>query len=346
MTIKIPPVLAVQRGSIVSDGLMFSRHVSPDGSESLKPISVVRHGIRGINMNPKDASKTPGLVQRTESAKTSPNAVGLAVKFSYRTLPASQLLFACADVSYRNHIEGFIARYFKPGVAEFDEVCRRLSRNILNGRWLWRNQVLGSVSVKAIAGENTYTSQGSRQRDFEEYTQDEIKLAKEVIATGLNGDHVVVNVEGRVDFGFQGAVEVFPSQNMVTNKPDGFARSLYKVDPLSIGDLRSILSTSNKDGEGAGEFSADMIRMGYAALRDQKIGNAIRTIDTWYPGFSGRPIAIEPNGASLELNSVERKKHGAKDLLTQIDSMNPGSEFNPDAAFIIALLLRGGVFSE
>ena len=48
--------------------------------------------------------------------------------------------------------------------------------------------------------------------------------------------------------------------------------------------------------------------MGHAALRDQKIGNALRTIDTWYPRYTehGRPLPVEPNGASLEAQEFFR----------------------------------------
>jgi CRISPR-associated protein Csy3 len=348
MTLKTPSVLALQRGSIVTDGLMYSRLAGANGAVQLKPISVVRHGIRGINTSPKADSKTPGLVQRTESAKTSPGAIGLVVKFAYRTLPADQLLFACADLAYRNHLEAFIQRYFNPGVAEFDEVCLRLARNILNGRWLWRNQMLGAVKVTASTQDKAYSGEGSRQRDFENYTQDERDLAKNVIAAGLIGANIPVRVEGHVDFGFDGAVEVFPSQNMVTKKPDGFARSLYKVEPISFQDLRSILNTSKGDGEDAEEFCADMIRMGHAALRDQKIGNAIRTIDTWYPASPTGRSPSSPMVPAWSLTRSSARKPGPKTFCLKLTACNPAmysTRTQPSSlpySFVAAYSLREG----
>lgn len=347
MTIKLPSVLSVQRGTIVTDGLMFSILNSSDGKEKIQPVRVIRHGIRGINTSKK--KDEVANIQRTESAKTSPHAHGLLVKFNYRTIDARTLVFACADAGYRTALNAFIERFFQLGVAEFDEVCRRYARNILNGRWLWRNTCLGTRHITVKVGEATYQSLGSKYPHFENYTDDEQALAKNVIASGLLGnDSVHAQVEGRVRFGFEGEVEVFPSQNMVTNKPKGFARSLYKVDMIARRDLMSIMATARKDGEDAGEFTADMIDMGQAALRDQKIGNAIRTIDTWYPDCKGMPVAIEPNGASLEHNQLFRKDRssGSKDLLTKIADMKPEAAFNPDAAYLIALLIRGGVFSE
>jgi CRISPR-associated protein Csy3 len=352
MSIKIPGVLSFQRGTIVTDGTLASI-VPRESEERLVPIKVIRHGIRGINNNPKDENSAHiANVQRTESAKTATDAIGLAVEFSFRTLPADHLLFGCSDPDYRRAVDGFIARFFVRGVREFDEVCLRYARNILNGRWLWRNRMLGDVSVEAKSGAFVYKGNGSHLNDFDDYTEDEKALAENVIASGFlsppNSAAPVLNVEGRVTFGFTGEVEVFPSQNMVTNKPKGFARSLYKVDMISRKELVSILSGANKDGEDAGEFMADMIDMGRAALRDQKIGNAIRTIDTWYPDYAGIPIPVEPNGASLETNTLHRKPVAvnAKGLLSKIDEIVPSATFNPDAAYLIALIVRGGVFSE
>jgi CRISPR-associated protein Csy3 len=347
MGIKLPSVLSVQRGTIVSDGLMSSLFA---GKESHEPIRVIRHGIRGIS-NKEDAAG-PANIQRTESAKTDSQAIGLEVSFAFRTIHSRNLVFACGDEVYRRALEGFIGRFFQRDVPEFEEVCRRYARNILNGRWLWRNRILGDVSVDAFCEETkrTYVSPKElRLRDFLEYTEDEKRLAEDVIATGLvGGTAPVAKIKGRVLFGFTGEVEVFPSQNMVTSKPKGFARSLYKVDMIARKDLFRIMGTARNDGEDAGEFMADMIDMGRAALRDQKIGNAIRTIDTWYPDCDGTPIPVEPNGANLEKNVLYRKNKGtgAKDLLMRIDEIAPSDTFNPDAAYLIALLVRGGVFSE
>lgn len=346
MAIKIPSVLSVQRGTIVTDGIMSSVVTKNNGEFDKRPVRVIRHGIRGVLPEKgKDSVSNP---QRTESAKTTPDAIGLEVTFSFRTIPSSELVFACSDAAYRQALGGFIDRFFRRGVQEFDEVCLRYARNIFNGRWLWRNRVFGKAVVTARCNGVEYKSDGTQTANFENYTDDEKRFAEDVIATGLIGDAPqVAVVTGRILFGFTGEVEVFPSQNMVTNKPNGFARSLYKVDMIPRKELFSIMDTARKDGEDADEFSADMIDMGIAALRDQKIGNAIRTIDTWYPGYAGTPISIEPNGANLDANVLYRdgRDQGAKDLLSRIDELKPGTDFDPRAAYLIALLVRGGVFS-
>lgn len=350
MAMKLPEVLSIQRGTIVTDGIMSSiiRKTKPDGEEYeiLEPIRVIRHGIRGITADPD--SLDVYNIQRTESAKTSPKSCGLHVEFSIRYIPARGLLFACSDASYRKAFNAMIERMFlnPDGCNELDEVCRRYARNILNGRWLWRNRVLGEVTIEAKHLDQVYSGAGSTLSGFDDYTSDEIRLAQ-VIAGQLRGvSHDPITVSGRVMFGFTGEVEVFPSQNMVTGKPDGFARSLYKVDPISRRDLLAILA--KRSGEDAGEFAADMIDMGIAAIRDQKIGNAIRTIDTWYPDYAQRKviIPIEPNGASIELNDFCRDRNAAKALLSSIDEIQSRFAFDQDLAYLLAVIVRGGVFSE
>lgn len=347
MSLKLPDVLSFQRGTIITDGLMSSIVLDDSGNERAVPVKVVRHGIRGVNSHPKGDNVSN--IQRTESAKTHPRSIGLSVAFSFRTIPAGSLLFSCSDSAFRRVVDEFIDRFFTRGVPEFDEVCRRYARNILNGRWLWRNRILGETQVIATVGDKKYSSQGSQLRDFDAYTEDEQGLAR-AIATGLlSSDSLspAIRVEGRVLFGFTGEVEVFPSQNMVGNKPKGFARSLYKVDMPSRRELQEVMNGANKNGSDAGDFVADMIDMGKAAIRDQKIGNAIRTIDTWYADFSGVPIPVEPNGANLEANTVFRKgSQNANALMSKMDEMHPGQTFDEEAAFLIAVLIRGGVFSE
>lgn len=63
--------------------------------------------------------------------------------------------------------------------------------------------------------------------------------------------------------------EIYPSEELILDKGKGKkSKVLYHVD-------------------------------GTAAMHSQKLSNAIRTVDTWYPQEEGRriPIAIEPYGA-------------------------------------------------
>ncbi|CAK0781603.1 hypothetical protein CCP3SC15_940001 [Gammaproteobacteria bacterium] len=124
---------------------------------------------------------------------------------------------------------------------------------------------------------------------------------------------------------------MFPSQNYIENKPKGFARSLFRIGKPERINRNELV-----------EFRV----MGQAAIRDQKIFNAIRTIDTWYPAFSETsfPIAVEPAGASLSQQEFYRPKEASSfAMFKRLNLIDPNS---PEGMFCIAALDRGGVYSD
>ncbi|EFI34393.1 CRISPR-associated protein, Csy3 family [Desulfonatronospira thiodismutans ASO3-1] len=349
---NLPKLLSFQRGVAVSDGLMYNYTSKPQNGYS--KVRVVRHGIRGTQ-NVSDASKEKLYqVQVTESAKTEANAEGLVIRFSFGLLPLKNLLFSSSEKSFSDHCQAFAERF--GGSEELMEISCRYARNVLNGRWFYRNSELESgrqITVKFLPpGSETkdlpeadgVTVQSATSLGFRnDYTADEKKLGAEICKCLKGESKTRFHVEGVIKFGMKGVFEVFPSQNYVSSKPKGFARPLYKVGVVDSRELSDILKDSDPSS-----FRADMISMGHAALRDQKIGNALRVIDTWYErGDDMTPIAVEPNGASLKDNHYYRKKNGsAFVLMKKIDEMQPGNgELNKDAMFLLATMIRGGVFS-
>lgn len=347
---KLPGVLAFQRGLVITDALFFN--VLPEGQT---PVMVVRHGIRGTqNVNKDgDAEKSTAAnakrqevsnIQTTDTAKLDEEAHALAVRFSLRFLDLKDVLFACAPAStdaddlvrnYRDSVTGFIERAKASG--GLDEVAQRFARNIANGRWLWRNRTIArkiEVSVK-VAGKPvaSFDALATPLNHFEQISDAERQVAA-YIADGLRGnDDSGLDIEARLDFGVRGALEVFPSQNYVEDKPRGFARPLY------------CLGTPERASSRNGMEFESTRTMGHAALRDQKIGNALRTIDTWYPKYAdhGRPLPVEPNGASLEAQEFFRdRKTSAFEFARRLNTLDPAS---PEGMFMIASLIRGGVFS-
>lgn len=343
---KVPSVLSFQRCLNITDGAMSSI-INPGKDEQLKDIHVIRHGIRGVQG--QRGATDVNNVQTTESARTSLDANGLSVKFAIIPLDLRKSIFGCNDPSYRDSVGAFVEAVI--GSASLAELSRRYARNVLNGRWLWRNRVISnslSVNVTWNKGTEKVSSSGyGRMNDFDTYTADETKLG-EAIQSVLSGEskHTAFTVEGRVLFDFVGAVEVFPSQNFTSGKPTGFARPLYKIEPVSVNLLRDLMNATPIN-------FADTLTMGKAGLRDQKIGNAIRTVDTWYEAgrTDAKPIAIEPNGASLDEGKFFRATNGVFGLLDNISDMatkarNTKDVADPDLMYLIAVLVRGGVYGE
>lgn len=370
---KLPGVLSFQRGIAISDALFFNQ--LDDNTET--PVMVVRHGIRGTqnvssgDSKPAKAKKTDqeanaaeasptvdgttkdsvardvSNVQITDTAKLDPRSTALKVRCHLRALDLEQLLFAVAaskgeqDTTavkrYRESVERFIAAAKES--EGLQEVSRRIARNIANGRWLWRNRTLAhSIRIEArglgdrLLGQ--YDALAISLNHFDNVSESERVLAS-VIADGLRGEAETIAIEAIIDFGIRGSVEVFPSQNYVEKKPKGFARPLYCVGHPS--ESRAVT-------EGNLYFDATR-EMGQAALRDQKIGNALRTIDTWYPAYAerGRPIPVEPNGANLDAQAFFRdKKTSAFEYARRFNLLDPNTS---EGQFMIASLIRGGVLS-
>lgn len=337
---KVPSVFSFQRSMIVSAGAFFN---DISGLDALSPVYVVRHGLRGTQ-NVSEAGDTAkgtkdrdvSNIQQTETALLDHRADALVVKFGLRMVDLDSALFACAsgdrDLAklVRESVVDFVARAkTSEGIKE---VARRIARNVANGSFLWRNRVVAkSVTVTASSNGKSLTFDALKipLSSFGDYSADEISLS-EIIADGLRGNRdAAIDIVARIDFGVKGAVEVYPSQAYVENKPKGFARPLYKLTT-----------------EAPRPNSTDhQTVMGQAALRDQKISNRLRTIDTWYDAFDivGKPLPVEPNGASIDLMSFFRSgKATAFSMFSRLNQIDPNSN---EGMFCIGSMIRGGVYS-
>jgi CRISPR-associated protein Csy3 len=346
---KIPSSLSLQRGTVVSDGAFFN--LFENGKQ--EPLYVMFHGIRGTQNVAGNKEKGAALgnslarevtnIQQTESAKLQPNAK-LLVKWDFRFIDLSYILFACAskagadkneEYNFRQAFINFVNR--AKASDGLKEVVRRYVRNIINGRWLWRNRIIAeNITIQANVQNDpevfSFDALSYNLKSFDQASEQEQKLA-DTLLKGLTGESTsaAIHIEAIIDFGMA-SIEVFPSQNYLEDKPKGFARSLYQLTP-------------KKPDPKVFENQY----LGQAALRDQKIGNALRTIDTWYPLFKEndeKPIAVEPNGANLEgqiFYRVGNDKVSAFDILKEIDELDPNSD---KGMFLIACLIRGGVYSE
>ena len=345
---KLPGVLSFQRCIVINDALFYNQFEDKTTS-SLK---VMRHGIRGTQnvgnkSGPSESSpssvprSSPSNIQVTDSAKLAPNATALQVRFELRFIDLDYALFACApSQGDSNEIVEHLRSSFKNFIEKaksskgLKEIARRYARNITNGRFLWRNRAIAeSVSVTVFNGKEEFGPFNALEiplNTFDNYSEAEKKIA-EIIEDGLNGlPSAKLSVTASVNLGIRGPVEVFPSQNYLEGTERGFARSLYFVGDASFSDERA---------------TREIREMGQAALRDQKVSNALRTIDTWYPAYSehGLPIAVEPNGANLDAQKFFREgKSSGFNIMLDMDTLDPDSN---EGMFLLACIIRGGVFS-
>ena len=84
------------------------------------------------------------------------------------------------------------------------------------------------------------------------------------------------------------------------------------------------------------------------AMRSQKVGNALRTIDTWYPAEEGGigPIAVEPYGSVTSEGRAYRQPKQKADFYNLLDSwvLKGQAPAEGDQHYLMATLIRGGVF--
>lgn len=344
----LPSVLSFRRGIIISDGVMLN--VMQDGSTSL--VKVVRHGILGTQNTAKEASgksetKVANL-QETDTARLDVGAEKLRVEMTVRFLPLVNLLDSCCDAkspantsALRFGLDAFLGNV--KGSDGVMEIAHRYIRNIVNGRWLWRNRSESSSVTVKIKVENhvfEFDSLSYSLNSFADYCAKEKSLA-ELVAKSLTSESSLAyafDISADISFGTNGGNEVYPSQNYVNGKPKGFARSLYRYG----------------DADRASSLDGSRV-MGFAAIRDQKIGNALRTFDTWYPkdtfqkdtgvpADKAGPIAVEPNGANLDFMRVFRvKEHSSFTILGHVGEVDPNTD---EGMFMIACLIRGGVYGN
>jgi CRISPR-associated protein Csy3 len=344
---KLPGVLAFKRAHVLSDAEMFSR--LPDGTE--EPVLVVRHGIRGTqNVNDgkgnesqkkaaTNSARDVSNIQTTETAKLHSRADALIVRFSLSMLDLAGSLDSCTAAdkaegrNMRASVDDFIAR--AKSSSGLYNVALRYARNIANGRWLWRNRTIAShIEVVVTRRDQSvlavFDALNTTVNHFDSPSEQEHALAKELAAQMRGESMDALTVTATVTPRIAGNIEVFPSQNFA-EKPKGFSRPLYK-----IGHPEALLQNQVQDTR----------VMGCAALRDQKVFNAIRTIDTWYPAVdeTGFPIPVEPLGASLSQQEFYRNgKNSSFELFKRLVQIDPDSA---DGMFCIAALDRGGVYGE
>ena len=249
----------------------------------------------------------------------------IACAFSLRILAGAGIPSACNDAAYQWKLLGTVKSYAE--TQGFTELAKRYAVNLVHGRFLWRNRIgAESIEVKVRqlrAGQpiqdSNFDAFALSLRKFDD-RQDVNELGA-VIAKGLSGnEHVLLEVIAHVRIG-QGQ-EVFPSQELIldrgADKKGQKSKTLYCV----------------KDA---------------AAIHSQKIGNALRTIDTWYPecGDLG-PIAVEPYGSVTSQGKAYRQPKQKVDFYSLLDAWVLRDEV-PSADqqhFVMANLIRGGVFGE
>lgn len=332
--LTIASVLAFERKLDLSDGVLTQKKGGSDLPE--KPVRVREKSVRGTISNRqkaailRDPAKLDAEIQKpnlqTVDVATLDHGCDTVVcSWTCKIMPFNGKPSICNNEKYHSRVLEVVQKYINEhGMAE---LARRYAANIANARWLWRNRMGAQridVSVRyesaegnvALAFENAdrFSLNGSMPESAEL-----LALAHEIETTlvGSEKPHLLaVRAEALVGDG----QEVYPSQELVLDSGDKKSKVLYCLDETTR----------------------------QAGIHSQKIGNAIRTIDTWYDAEPKFPIAVEPFGSVTTLGKAFRQPKNKLDFYTLFDDWIVRGE-EPEAEqqhFVIAVLLRGGVFGE
>lgn len=330
-------VLAFERKLDPSDAVFHAgRWDDRAQSHAWQPVTVRAKSLRGTISNrlkAKDqdpakldaAIENPNL-QTVDVAALPAEADTLKVQFTLRVLGGAGTPSACNSAAYQAKLLATVQGYVQQH--GFGELARRYAANLANGRFLWRNRA-GAEQVE-VTVEQMQNGQAAHTWSFDALALNtravgaintEAKGLDELgqaMAAGLAGSqHVLLRITAFVR---QGAgQEVFPSQELILDKDSaGKSKTLYHVD-------------------------------GVAAIHSQKIGNAIRTIDTWYEGAEELgPIAVEPYGSVTTQGKAYRQPKQKLDFYTLLDNWLLKDQVPPveQQHFVMAVLIRGGVFGD
>ena len=328
MTLKTATVLAFDRSLGISDAFFWQLD-SSSASPQIKPLTIDTKSVRGTISNrlkaaiandpvKLDAEIEKSNLQTVDVAALDQDCDTLIVKWSCKVLPFTGKPSVCNDQAYQAKLQSVIESYLAgQGIAE---LSRRYAANIANARWLWRNR-LGAEAIKLTVSLNADGSKPIAEiadakalglTKFDE-TNSGIDLLAKQIEKGLKGQSfVMLYVKADVKMGY--GQEVYPSQELILDTGKDKSKVLYQ-------------------------------KSGFAGMHSQKLGNAIRTIDTWYPDAEF-PIAAEPYGAVTTLGTAFRQPKQKQDFYSLFDNwvLNDVAPDEGQQHYVMAVLIRGGVF--
>ncbi len=335
--LKTASVLAFERKLDPSDAQFFS--CSWDRRDNVQQACAVvirEKSVRGTISNrlkakDQDAAKLDAAIEnanlQTVDVATLPaDADTLRVVFTLRVLGGTGTPSACNNADYRVKLLSTVQGYAEAN--GFLELGRRYAHNLANGRFLWRNRIGAEqveVRVESLVqgvASRTWSFDGLSHslRDFVSPRESsaELHALSELIATGLAGQrHVLLRVTAFARIG--AAQEVYPSQELILDKSVGKkSKTLYSVQ-------------------------------GVAGMHSQKVGNALRTIDTWHAEVNELgPIAVEPYGSVTTLGKACRKPAEKMDFYNLLDGwlLRDKAPELEQQHFVIATVIRGGVFGD
>ncbi|MFA5701899.1 MAG: type I-F CRISPR-associated protein Csy3 [Advenella sp.] len=322
-------VLAFERNLDISD-CNFEQLDSKNPDSKKTIVKVREKSVRGtisnrlknaITNDPAklDAEIEKANLQTVDVATLDNDKDTLVASFSCKILPFTGKPNICNDPDYQIKLLSTVQSYLDE--TGLSTLAQRYAINIANARWLWRNRI-GSekirVTVSYTLNNENYLLTFDNAKDLPlnsfDIENEQIDTLAKVIEQGFNNEHfVILYIEAQAIVGY--GQEVYPSQELILDTGKTKSKVLYHINDV-------------------------------ASIHSQKIGNALRTVDTWYSDDAQFPIAAEPYGSVTTLGTAFRQPKAKKDFYTLFDNwvLNDAKPSPEDQHYVISVLIRGGVF--
>ncbi len=333
----LPSVNAITRTISPSHGLFYSFD-SQTKQQNNQPISLQEISLIGTMGSLKEGEKAKKDSEADKEQKLSSNIQTVDTCFlppehdSYCLKFNLKITSWVEDVISNNPdalkiFRDFITRYEKEVGGKL--LASRYLTNLINGKFLWRNKYAENRQVTLQIAD--------KKHDFN-------------IDLGFGFNDKFAKTQDKK--AFDGFVEQFA--NALFNKDDALV--LYVEASGKIGYGQEIYPSQefvNDDKETKSKVLFDVFSKGkrVAAFHSQKIGNAIRTIDTWYAENATHAIPVDPFGPDKDNQDLRRKGVSSKDnsvysMLNRLLDEKKGIEANSDAGhYLMACFILGGVYS-
>lgn len=330
---KNPSVLAFERKIDPSDALMYAVNWETRAEDAAVAVGIREKSVRGTISNRRKAGEADPA--KLDAAIQSPNLQTVDVAmlpagndtlklcFTVRVLGGVGQPSACNDAEYAAKLLELTQAY--AAETGFTELSRRYACNLANGRFLWRNRASSEeieVRVRQLehgqpVHEWIFNASAFSLQNFDDIpAASDIDALAAVMATALKATNgyalLEVTAYARMGLG----QEVYPSQELILDKSKGKkSKTLYQADDI-------------------------------AAMHSQKIGNALRTVDTWYPEGSAGPLALEPYASVTSQGKAYRVPKEKKDFYSLLDGwlLKDKEPEMEQRHFVMGILIRGGVF--
>lgn len=323
-TLTVASVLAFERNFDISDAV-FSQIDSHNPNAEESAVKIREKSVRGTISNrlknpikndpvKLDAEIQKANLQTVDAAALDMENDTLIVTWTCKVLPFNGKPSVCNNQEYQTALLSTVQGYISE--QGFATLAQRYAANIVNARWLWRNRVGAEVvQITIKCGDESLLIDDALAYKLNRFDlDDKIEQVAKWIEQGLSGSaFILLEITANVKVGY--GQEVYPSQELVLDSGNNKkSKILYQVNDN-------------------------------AGMHSQKVSNAIRTIDDWYPDAEF-PIAIEPYGAVTTMGKAFRQPKQKMDFYTLFDNWVLGVE-QPAVEqqhYVIGVLIRGGVF--